>query len=235
MLSPERSSKFSKLQQGFPTSEVWRDPVADDGQDHELMVRGPYTERERQRLAIVSEILLDLMSQGLKRRLDTVPERIRRSDWEDDPGSVKDAPECRTLDGREWLPRLDHPLNKGLLHSQLVQLDVELGSGESKRQLAKFPPLIKIEDVLLRDIISVDRVHNTEFRLHVKPTNIVLMFETAKVESGPGQLADTKPDDFDRRGNNSKARIRGEDDRRYQVSRPRQFLSLSSHQTHLEV
>jgi hypothetical protein len=74
----------------------------------------------------------------------------------------------------------------------LVQLDVELGSGESKRQLAKFPSLIKIEDVLLRDIISIDRVHNTEFRLHVKPTNIVLIFETAKVESRPGQLADTK-------------------------------------------
>jgi hypothetical protein len=74
----------------------------------------------------------------------------------------------------------------------LVQLDVELGSGESKRQLAKFPPLIKIEDVLLRDIISIDRVHNPEFRLHIKPTNIVFIFETAKVESRPGQLTDTK-------------------------------------------
>jgi hypothetical protein len=74
----------------------------------------------------------------------------------------------------------------------LVQLNVELGSRKSKRQLAQFPALIEIEDVLLRDIISVDRVHNTEFRLHIKPTNIVLIFETAKVESRPGQLADTK-------------------------------------------
>ena len=51
---------------------------------------------------------------------------------------------------------------------------------------------LKIEDVLLRDIIVVDRVHNTEFRLYINPTNIVLIFETAKVESRPGQLADTK-------------------------------------------
>ena len=74
----------------------------------------------------------------------------------------------------------------------LVQLNVELGSRKSKRQLAQFPALIKIEDVLLRDIISGDRAHNTEFRLHIKPTNIVLIFETAKVESRLGQLADTK-------------------------------------------
>jgi hypothetical protein len=73
----------------------------------------------------------------------------------------------------------------------LVQLDVELGSGEGKRQLTKFAPLIKIEDVL-QDIISADRVHNVEFRFHIKPTNILLIFETSKVESRPRQLADTK-------------------------------------------
>lgn len=73
-----------------------------------------------------------------------------------------------------------------------MQLNVELGLRKSKRQLAQFPAPIKIEDVLLRDIIVVDRVHNTEFRLYINPTNIVLIFETAKVESRPGQLADTK-------------------------------------------
>jgi hypothetical protein len=51
--------------------------------------------------------------------------------------------------------------------------------------------LIEIEDILLRDTMSANRVHNTKFRFRVKPADFLLILQTAKVEGRPGQLANT--------------------------------------------